>query len=108
MDLKQRIVVWTGLALIVAMTVYPPWIQSFKPSVEVADGVEFRIEPGASCYHWIFSPPGPPRWFWSFQDSQILRLFWTSQLDVARLLVQWAAVVIVVLGLNVTFRASSR
>lgn len=56
MNLKQRIVVWTGLALIIAMALYPPWIQSFKPSVELADGIDVRIEPSASCYHWIFSP----------------------------------------------------
>ena len=98
---KQQIVIWTGLLLFAQIGVYPPWIQ------EWSDGND-HIAPTASVHHWIFSPPGPPAWVWSRAGESIkIPALWSSHLDVARLLAEWATVVMVFGGISWTLRKST-
>lgn len=61
MNQKQRVVLLIGFLLLVAASLYPPWVQSWK---FVAGGEDFvlSIPPGSEAYSWIFQPPGPPSW----------------------------------------------
>ena len=96
--MKQKVVIWIGLALIAQIGLYPPWIQEYN------DG-ENRLGPTASVHYWIFSPPGPPAWVWNGGSQKAQTAFlWSSHLDVARLLAEWGAVILVFGGLAWTLR----
>jgi hypothetical protein len=95
---KQKVAIWIGLLLIAQIGVYSPWIQEYN------DG-DVHLGPTASVHHWIFSPPGPPQWVWSKVSDKVKNpALWNSHLDVARLLAEWAAVIMVFGGLAWTLR----
>jgi hypothetical protein len=97
MNWKQRIVVWAGTVLIVSMGVYPPWVQTWHFS----DG-NVRV----STYYWIFRFPEVPHWFARVDQKAAPDLqgigtteLWRNDVDLARLLIQWAVVCFAVGGL---------
>jgi hypothetical protein len=103
MDQQQKIVVWVGLIVIVAMGIYPPWIESLDTTF-LSDGL--KVGPRSGGYHWIFRPPEVPQWAWSRKSEQLkTEVLWNHSLDVPRLLVQWAMVCFVVGGLVWTLKA---
>jgi|ERR1035438_5205070 hypothetical protein len=99
LNLKQKVIIWVGLALVAQIGLYPPWIQ------EYSDG-EYRLGPTASIHYWIFSPPGPPPWVWGggWNEKVKTPALWSSHLDVARLLAEWATVILVMGGFAWTLR----
>ena len=111
MNWKQRIVVWIGLVPIVAMGLYPPWVQEFRYS-----GFPFRHQ----TYSWIWRPPGAPgihapvvphtadyddaesirgRRLGAFESALKSPLYWETEISISRLAVQWAVALFFVLGL---------
>lgn len=101
MNSKQKIVVWIGLALIVLMGIYPPWV------VRLHRTAAFMIERPIHNRGFIFDPPNAEladvaadlRWDeWdSSLSNTVLRM--GLHLDSARLAVEWITVVLVVAGL---------
>ena len=87
-NLKQKIVVWVGLAVIVAMGVRPPVSYVRTTLHEGGHDVEYF-----AGYAWIFKAGE------LFHPEGKSFFFTYHHLDVARLLVQWAMVAIVALGL---------
>lgn len=67
----KKAVLWSAAIITAAMAVYPPWIQEYFSE-------ELHLGPTAGSYSWILKNPGPISG-------------WTSRVDVARLLIQWAA-----------------
>ena len=91
MNIKQKVVVWIGLAILAQISIYPPWTQTFydleTPSVALAP---------TSAYYWIFSPPGPPAWVWDRAYESLKYVHsWGSRIDIVRLLVEWGVVILV-------------
>ena len=87
----EKVILAAGLVGIVFVGVYPPWKQTFRPPSEVLD---VSVGPTAGCHHWIFAPPGPPDYFWGWKNSDALQHFWSSELDVARLCVEWVVILL--------------
>ena len=102
MTFSRRAIVWLALAAIVAMGIYPPWIVTLTkdPVNDVFAGMT------STTYYWIFDPPKTPQWFWNYRQSGALQWFWKAEVDVRRLAVQWAVVVIVAGGLLWTLKSS--
>ncbi len=116
MNVTQKIAFITGFALIAATGLFPPWVQSWS-FVAGGEDVQFRIEPGAEGYSWIFRPPTVPAWVESAfrrpdhkeavglrdpDDREVteagVRMLrssvrtpgaWRARVDVSRLLVEW-------------------
>jgi len=110
LNLKQKLVVWTGLALIVAMGVYPPWVEALDTTWGKGTWLQdtplmWKVGPRAGAYGWIFLPPEVPKWVWT-TDSPLKRIggFWNPSIDVTRLLIQWAMVCLVAGGLVWTLK----
>ncbi len=90
-----RIILLLAITVMIAVTAYPPWIQSFD-----YEGLHFG--PYASAYCWIFSPPGPPQWFWNtelYAKAPATVHLWRSAIDASRLVVEWFGVIAVTGGL---------
>jgi len=99
LNLKQKVVIWIGLALVAQIGIYPPWIQEYSYNGEIYLG------PTATIHYWIFSPPGPPTWVWTKQDETLKApQLWNVRLDVARLMAEWRAIILVFGGLAWTLR----
>lgn len=105
---RQRIVVLIAVVLIGATGIYPPW-----------RGTEHsgQISPVAE-YGWIFLPPTLP-WFLVNMESvknmadpklgpHLDRGNWTWEIELSRLLVEWAIVVLVASGLSMVFGQRER
>lgn len=98
MNRKQKVVIWLGALLIVAMGVYPPWVK-----IGNFDREATRLQARQYVYGWIFHPP-PAAGKINEADSGNLAeeigdtFSWIIQLDLARLLVQWATVCFAVAG----------
>jgi hypothetical protein len=117
MNGRQKLVLAIGLALIVTTGLFPPWIQSWAFPAS-GEELQFRIGPGAEGYSWIFQPPGVPPWVhakiralnpadlaaaaeekeMSEKSVRLLRWSvatpgaWRSEIDIARLLVEWGMI----------------
>ena len=76
----QKTFLWIGIAVIVAMGLFPPWV--------VGQSV---LSPKDAGYHFILNPP------------KARRPEFTG-LNTSRLVVQWAMVTVVTGGLLVTFK----
>ncbi len=106
LNLKQKLIVWTGLALIVVMGIYPPWTESFHYG-------DIRVGPRSGDYSWVFLRPGVPVWARNLAKARVapdkpspleISLYWGFSIDLSRLLVQWAMVCFVVGGLVWTLK----
>jgi len=86
MNRKPKICLWIGIAVIVAMGIYPPWLYTFT-----AQGVNSRENAGYNC---ILTPPQPK------EDIAPYGII----LDIPRLCLQWVIIAIVTGGLIVTFK----
>lgn len=95
---RQRIVIAVAVVLIAVGGTYPPWKGTEQSG---------QISPVAE-YGWIFSPPTLP-WFLTqiesvknISDPQLTthldRGHWTWEIEMSRLLVEWATVVLVAFG----------
>lgn len=89
MSLKQRIIIWMGMALIIGMGLYPPWN-------DIVVWNDYRFEPLATRYQWIFNPPVVPP---APKEGGPRKYTWRSQLDTTRLLIQWTVVCVLFGGL---------
>ena len=103
----QKVVLTIGFVLILATGIYPPWVQSWQ-FVTGGEDVWHRIEAGAEGYSWIFRPPGTPSWVdTSFLKPDAPELTigmikvlssirmpgtWRAQIDIRRLLIEWAII----------------
>jgi hypothetical protein len=99
MNPRQKVVIWIGTVLIVAMGLYPPWV---RIGTYVGEGI--RLETNQCVYGLVFSPPRAVGDI-SEESSGLVGRFakaralsWTIQLDIMRLLVQWATVAFGALG----------
>lgn len=80
MNTKRKIVLWIGIAIIVVMGIFPPWVQRGALS-EKSDGYSFILnEPENYAFGWF------PR------------------LDLPRLFIQWLIVAFITAGLIVTVK----
>ena len=86
MNKKQKICMWLGIAVLVAMTIYPPYLQRWPDGQLVGKG----------GYSFIFCPP--------IRSSRLNRFSAYSVIDIRRLHVQYFAVAVVTAGLIVTFK----
>ena len=104
MNVKQKVCILIGIALFVLMGILPPWV--YRVDME-NNGAGLRIEASAG-YSLLISPPVPRKrkdhveagfqWReWEWRSN-----FTTVSIDVTRLLIQWAMVVVLVGGLFVT------
>jgi hypothetical protein len=92
MGVKQKVVVWVGVLLIVAMGAYPPWVRT---GIAVKD---LRLQ--EYTYAWIFRPPMPV----NREMDEGLTLATAVSIDIPRLLVQWATVAFGALGVAWSLR----
>jgi hypothetical protein len=101
---RQRRTAWAAIALIGLMGIYPPW-RGMEKTGRYSQVTE---------YGWIARPPVLP-WFlaqidnWeNLQRPEIAKYLdpadWSWQIDVTRLLVQWATVALVGAGAICTLR----
>jgi heme/copper-type cytochrome/quinol oxidase subunit 2 len=111
MSVKQKVVVWIGTLLIVAMGVYPPWVRIGLYDPIAATGGDMRMQAKQYVYGWIFVPPravGTISEETSGSSGSIPEvLSWVIELDVRRLLVQWSTVAFATLSLVWTLRQRS-
>jgi len=77
-NLKQKIVVWVGVAIVLLMGIVPPW----KHQIRISEKVTF--EPAG--YGFIFSPPKPK----AHQGAPN-----RPYIQFSRLLLQWALVAVI-------------
>lgn len=105
---RQRIVAAVAIVLVAATGLYPPWRGIEKTG---------RYSP-VSEYGWIFSPPVLP-WFLvqidtldNLKNPDIGKYLdpadWAWEIDIPRLLVQWATVMLVASGLVVVCSARGK
>jgi hypothetical protein len=71
----QRVIILSGMAVIVLMGLYPPWTYTFKSSITYSE------QPAG--YGFIASPPR------TIADS----LMHGAKMDMSRLLIQWAVTI---------------
>jgi hypothetical protein len=88
---KQTIVLWIGLAVILLMGIFPPWVRTFS--------VKASYSEKNAGYKFILTPPQPVP-----EESGFGHDFFGIKLDVCRLCVQWVVVSVVTGGLILTFR----
>ena len=84
MNKKQKICLWIGIAIIVLMSLFPPWFYTHARITEVQTN---------AGYHFLLIPPLP----YDKVGSGI-------RLDTSRLFVQWVVIAIITSGLIVTFK----
>lgn len=97
MNDKQKKCLWAGIALIVVMGLFPPWVVEAQPTFyaaesdgtrrKVQDGFEYRKATRPGPYSWIGYPPTHAKF-----------------VDLYRLGIQYFVVAAVTSGLIVTFK----
>lgn len=129
MDGRQKVALWAGILLVVAMGIYPPWMEIVfevsKESREASRPVENSIG-----YAWIFRPPRSPSLRRHLDATletvqtlksvgvpvssmgEVIARFETMKafvrIDYPRLLLQWVLVAIVTAGAIITVRDRNR
>ena len=92
MSVKQKVCIWIGIAAFVLIGILPPWVYRLDSE---NSGAKVRVEASAG-YSFLTSPPELRKpWNWD-------RSFTAVSIDVTRLLIQWAMVVVLVGGLVFT------
>lgn len=89
MNQKQKICMWIGIAVIVLMGLYPPWILKDTSDVSKAEGSRFG-----------FLVPQLP---YFDSEGMVWQESYAYQIHVVQLLIQWFMVAVVTGGLIVTF-----
>jgi len=105
MNRKQKICLWVGIAAIVAMGLYPPWVlESEKRNYLGGSGesrrFEYRYTTKPGPYSWIGNPPIVANWKGETQEV-------SKFVDLYRLGIQYFVVAVVTAGLILTFRDKS-
>lgn len=96
MNDKQKKCLWAGIALIVAMGLFPPWVCERETKIAFGHGEWKSItEPGP--YSWIGDPPGKI-------NSQGYLYIRPKFVDLYRLGIQYFVVSVVTAGLIITLR----
>lgn len=90
MNTQQKFVMWTGVAIILASCLCPPWLYTFTKK-----DVGFQTKPAG--YALLFSPPAP-------EKGAYHRELYGVRLDGSRLLLQILAVAVVTAGLMISFK----
>jgi hypothetical protein len=81
MNKKQKIVLWIGIAVIVVMGIFPPWVHRGGPGVEKSAGYSFILNgPESYAFGWFARP------------------------DISRLFIQWVIVAVITAGLIITVK----
>jgi hypothetical protein len=115
MNLAQKVVVWVGVLLILAMATYPPWItqvsqrNAFIGAVDAGpDNGQWKSLPMlGSAYGWIFKPPASLSNNVSRPGGTAVlytETFTNARLDLGRLAVLGAAVCLATIGLAWSLR----
>lgn len=99
MSPKQKAVIWVGILLIVAMGLYPPWVRTGTYPLQS----ELQFQTKQYIHGWLFFPPHAAgqvneRDAGEAAAKTAAVLYWTVQLDIPRLLVQWTIVAFGALG----------
>ena len=105
MNRKQKIVLWLGIAVIVIMGIYPPWVCERRTVIGGQSVYKYTLEPGP--YSWIHDPPEiaeTTRPSYSGYTSQKTAKF----IDLYRLGVQWCLVSLITGGLIFSFKGKAR
>ncbi len=100
MNKKQRTIIIIGLGIILLMGLIPPWKCAFSVARLP------RLERPAG-YGFIFYPPSPVKVAKSEEFGSTFMgrpSYWSVQLDVKRLLIQWAVVIIAMAGIFLVFK----
>ena len=99
MNDKQKKCLWVGIALIVVMGLFPPWVLEREEKkylgYDRGDKWEYTIEPGP--YSWIGDPPRTKNF------PGLLRIR-PKFVDLYRLGIQYFVVAVVTAGLIITLR----
>jgi len=82
MEKSQLIVLWVGIAIVVLMGIFPPW-------VAIAEASHFYLG-----YSFILSPP----------EEMKRGEMHIAVIELTRLLTQWIMVAVIVGGLIITFK----
>ncbi|MBA7650477.1 hypothetical protein ES703_58283 [subsurface metagenome] len=85
MNIKQKIVLWIGIAIIVIMGLFPPWIMPITRRYGMGNTVKYRKYYG---YDFIWAQP----------ESSLVSI------DFHRLGLQWAIVGVITGGLIYSFK----
>jgi hypothetical protein len=70
-------VVWTAVLALVAMGLYPPWVNRFEPRLNLPQEVR--------SYDWL---SGPQISGWTYRGTTLYPQDWRSEIDTPRLIVQ--------------------
>ena len=89
MNKKQLIIMWVGIAIVVLMGIFPPWL-AIEENTHIYLGHSF-----------ILSPPNE-NWLRHHRDS--IDINQIGIVDFTRLLIQWTMVSVIVGGLFITFK----
>ncbi len=89
MNKKQLIVMWVGIAIVVLMGIFTPW-------VAIEEATHHYLG-----YRFILSPPDET-WFLHLRDKPGIDQI--GIVDFTQLLIQWIMVSVIVGGLIITFK----
>jgi len=96
MNRKQKIVLWIGIGLFVAMGVFPPWLK-----IVHLEGTHLQRFSG---YAFVLSPPTSEGAIDNTTTERLLSKLPYFVIDFSCLCLQWAMVVVVTGGLLITFK----
>ena len=88
MNGKQKICLWIGIAVIVLMSLFPPWLYTQARITEVQTN---------AGYHFLLTPPQPQG-----------EVGYGIHLDMSRLFVQWIVIIAIAAGLIVSFQEKEK
>ncbi len=95
MNRKQIIVLWIGIAAIVIMGIFPPWILNAEGAslmIQTQREISELSNQNFHTYHFILSGP------------RVKNVSFLLRVDLPKLSVQWITVAAITGGLLVTFR----
>ncbi|MHC4075741.1 MAG: hypothetical protein ACYSRZ_04930 [Planctomycetota bacterium] len=90
MNKTQLLVMWVGIAIVVLMGIFPPWV--------VID----ETNPFYVGYSFMFLPPDAGTWLSKHRHFKPKE--YVGVIDFTRLLTQWLMVAVIVGGLIITFK----
>jgi hypothetical protein len=102
MNNKQKKCLWVGIALIVIMGLFPPWVceREERKSRGYGEGYEWKSTTEPGSYSWIGNPPRT-HFEKTFDGRATIR---AKFVDLYRLGIQCFVVAVVTAGLIITLR----